>query len=66
MEKKKKISLLFLCYNKFKDGDNMIKFDFKTYVKPFIDENKFNEIYSKKDEYINKLNSLEMTGWTKK
>ena len=44
----------------------MIKFDFKTYVKPFIDENKFNEIYSKKDEYINKLNSLEMTGWTKK
>ena len=43
----------------------MIKFDFKTYVKPFIDENRFNELYSKKDEYINKLNSLEMTGWTK-
>lgn len=43
----------------------MIRFDFKTYVKPFIDENKFNELYSKKDEYINKLNSLEMTGWTK-
>ena len=44
----------------------MIKFDFKTYIKPFIDENKFNELYNKKDEYINKLNSLEMTGWTKK
>ena len=43
----------------------MIRFDFQTYVKPFIDENKFNELYSKKDEYINKLNSLEMTGWTK-
>lgn len=43
----------------------MIKFDFNTYVKSFIDENKFNELYSKKDEYINKLNSLEMTGWTK-
>lgn len=43
----------------------MIKFDFKTYVKPFIDENKFNELYSKKDEYINKLNSYSMIGWTK-
>lgn len=43
----------------------MIKFDFNTYVKSFIDENKFNELYSKKDEYINKLNSLEMTGWAK-
>lgn len=43
----------------------MIKFDFQTYVKPFIDENKFNELYSKKNECIEKLNSLEMTGWTK-
>ena len=43
----------------------MIKFDFNTYIKPFIDENKFNELYSKKNEYIDKLNSLEMTGWTK-
>lgn len=43
----------------------MIKFDFKTYINPFIDENKFNELYSKKNEYIDKLNSLEMTGWTK-
>ena len=43
----------------------MIKFDFKTYIKPFIDENKFNELYSKKEEYIDKLNSLEMTGWTR-
>lgn len=43
----------------------MIRFDFKTYVKPFIDENKFNELYSRKDEYINKLNSYDMVGWTK-
>lgn len=43
----------------------MIKFDFKTYVKPFIDEEKYNELYSKKSEYIDKLNSLNMTGWTK-
>lgn len=43
----------------------MIKFDFKTYIKPFINETKFNELYNKKDEYINILNSLEMTGWTK-
>ncbi len=43
----------------------MIKFDFKTYVKPFIDENKFNELYNKKDEYITKLNSCNMIGWTK-
>ena len=42
----------------------MIKFDFKTYIKPFIDENKFNELYSKKNEYIDKLNSLDMIGWT--
>ena len=43
----------------------MIRFDFNTYVKPFIDENKYNELYSKKDEYINKLNSCNMIGWTK-
>ena len=41
----------------------MIKFDFATYVKPFIDENKYNELYNKKDEYNLKLNSCEMTGW---
>ena len=43
----------------------MIKFDFKTYVKPFIEESKFNELYNKKDEYINKLNTCNMIGWTK-
>ena len=42
----------------------MIKFDF-TYVKNFIDEKEFNDLYSKKDEYIEKLNSSDMTGWTK-
>ncbi|MBQ9018726.1 MAG: glucose-6-phosphate isomerase [Bacilli bacterium] len=41
----------------------MIKFDFNTYVKPFLDEKKYNELYSKKDEYINKLNSYDMIGW---
>lgn len=41
----------------------MIKFDFNTYVKPFIEEKKYNELYSKKDEYTNKLNLCEMTGW---
>jgi len=43
----------------------MIKFDFSTYVKPFIDVNKYNELYSKKDEYNLKLNALEMNGWMK-
>ena len=42
----------------------MIKFDF-TYVKNFIDEKEFNDLYSKKDEYIDKLNNSDMTGWTK-
>ena len=55
----------FLCYNNSKDGGNVIKFDFQTYIKPFIDENKFNELYSKKNEYIDKLTSQEMIGWTK-
>ena len=41
----------------------MIKFDFNTYVKPFINIDKYNELYNKKDEYTNKLNSCEMTGW---
>lgn len=42
----------------------MIKFDF-TYVKNFIDEKEFNELYSKKDEYLEKLNNSDMSGWTK-
>ena len=42
----------------------MIRFDF-TYVKNFVDENEFNTLYAKKDEYIEKLRSCEMTGWTK-
>lgn len=43
----------------------MIKFDFKTYIKPFINENKYDELYSKKDEYIARLKASDMTGWTK-
>ena len=42
----------------------MIKFDF-TYVKNFIDENEYNELYSKKEEYLDKLNNSDMAGWTK-
>ena len=42
----------------------MIKFDF-TYVKNFIDEKEYNELYSKKDEYLEKLNNSDMAGWTK-
>ena len=42
----------------------MIKFDF-TYVKNFIDENEYNELYSKKEEYLEKLNNSDMAGWTK-
>jgi len=42
----------------------MIKFDF-TYVKNFIDENEYNELYSKKEEYLEKLNNSDMSGWTK-
>ena len=42
----------------------MIKFDF-TYVKNFIDEKEFNELYAKKDEYLEKLNNSDMAGWTK-
>ena len=43
----------------------MIRFDFKTYVKNFIDEKEFDELYAKKDEYIEKLNNSDMAGWTK-
>ena len=43
----------------------MIKFDFKTYAKSFINEEEFNSLYSRKNEMIEKLKSYEMTGWMK-
>lgn len=43
----------------------MIKFDFKTYVHNFIDLDKLEEILLKKDEYIARIQTSNMTGWTK-
>ena len=43
----------------------MIKFDFKTYAKSFINEEEFNSLYSRKNEMIEKLKNYEMTGWMK-
>ena len=43
----------------------MIKFDFKTYVKDFINPSEYNELIEKKQEIINKFNSSNMIGWTK-
>ena len=44
----------------------MIKFDFKTYTKNLINSDKYNELYSKKSEILEKFNSSNMIGWTKK
>ena len=44
----------------------MIKFDFNTYAKDFIKKDVWNEYYSKKEEYYEKLNKCDMTGWMKK
>ena len=43
----------------------MLKFDFNTYVKPFIDEKEYNDLLNKKDEVLEKFNHSTMTGWTK-
>ena len=43
----------------------MIKFDFKTYVKDFIDSKKYDELLGKKQEIISKFNSSDMIGWTR-
>ena len=43
----------------------MIKFDFETYTKPFIDKDEFKKYYSKKEFYIKKLLNSNMIGWTK-
>ena len=42
----------------------MIKFDFKTYTKNFIDQNEYDTLYSKKKEVFEKFQTSDMTGWT--
>lgn len=49
----------------YKKGDRMIRFDFETYVKPFINQERFNYYYAKKEFYIDKLTNSNMIGWTK-
>ena len=44
----------------------MIKFDFKTYVKQFINEEQFNYLYAKKTDLIDLLKKSGDIGWTKK
>ena len=41
----------------------MIRFDFNTYVDKFIDKEKYNQLMTKKEEIIDKLNHSNMTGW---
>lgn len=43
----------------------MIKFDFNTYVKPFINLDDYNSLMNKKEEVLDKFNNSTMTGWTK-
>ena len=43
----------------------MLKFDFNTYVDNFINKEEFNTIFLRKNDYIEKLNSCNMTGWMK-
>ena len=44
----------------------MIKFDFDTYVKPFIKKEEYEELYNKKEEILRKFQESEMTGWKNK
>lgn len=43
----------------------MLKFDFETYTKDFINNDDYNKLMQKKDEYINKLYTSDMAGWTR-
>ena len=43
----------------------MIRFDFETYTKPFINKDEFKNYYSKKEDYIKKLLNSSQIGWTK-
>ena len=44
----------------------MIKFDFKTYTKNFIDKDKYDELYNRKSEVFESFNNSDMIGWTKR
>lgn len=44
----------------------MIKFDFDTYSKNYIDEEIFSKNFNRKEEVFSKFNNSEMIGWTKK
>ena len=41
----------------------MIKFDFNTYTKKFIEEKEYNKLIEKKDYYTELLTKDNMTGW---
>ena len=41
----------------------MIKFDFKTYTRDYINEAEFQAYYSRKEEWIQKLKECDMVGW---
>ena len=41
----------------------MIKFDFETYAKHFLNQEEYNHLLSQKEEYIEKLNACSMVGW---
>ena len=43
----------------------MLKFDFNTYTNKFIDINEYNSLLNRKEELIEKINTSNMTGWTK-
>lgn len=43
----------------------MIKFDFDTYSKRYIDKDIFNNNFKRKEEVFSKFNNSEMIGWTR-
>lgn len=44
----------------------MVKFDFDTYSKNYIDGEIFNKNFNRKEEVFSKFNNSEMIGWTRK
>ncbi len=42
----------------------MTKFDYRTYVSKFIDDNEYQNLLNKKEEVINQFKSFNMIGWT--
>lgn len=42
----------------------MIKFDFKTYVEPFIEKEEYQKLMSKKEDVMQQLQKSGMAGWT--